>query len=377
MKRTSVVVLLSCSLTIGVAGTAGATTISDKAAAKQYLAIVAPVNAAGNKFVEQVAGWTTAITNAKAETEAKPVIAAALNFDTALGNDSWPPSARSDVKTLRKADASLVADLRALSSDKLHNSSSIVAKFERDEGALGAAAATVRYDLGLPSTSATTSANSAISSNMIGTADPKIPPMVPGKVAILETGRPYSKDGQSTVTVMVGNGTTGTISHLVVAGSAVDSAGKVVSTGESQGFSPWNVAPGQVSFGYVYFDSGVPSGAKLQLSLTTYNNGISPLAVDLKVTQAQSKSDGTDPMPNEVVGSVTNSGTTPVAVSGGEALIFCFDAKGDMTNESVGGIGTAGQSGSGTDLIPGASVKFSGGLYEPPCPTFLVGAWSL
>src|SRR5271156_6588650 len=99
-----------------------------------------------NRFVKQVEGWTNRITNAKAETEAKPLIAEALIFETALTNDTWPPAVRADVKSLRKADARLVNDLRALSSDKLHNASPILAKFTRDENALGASAATVRYD---------------------------------------------------------------------------------------------------------------------------------------------------------------------------------------------------------------------------------------
>ena len=365
---------------MAVVGVAGATGISEKAAAKQYLAISVPLNAAANKLVNLVGGWTNKITNAKAGNQAKPAIAAVLTFNRALASDAWPPSARSDVTALRKADAPLVADLRSLSSENLQNPSPILADFSRDESALGSAANVLRYDLGLPSTTATTPTNPALSGQMMGTADPKIPPIVPGKVAIVESASPFSKDNESTVSVMVANGTSSTISHLVVGGSAIDSTGTVVGTGESQGFSPWNVAPGQVSLGYVFFDSAIPAGARLQLSVTTYNSGVSPIAIDLKVTQAESKSDGIGSGPDEIVGSITNGGTTAVSVPAVEAQVYCFNSKGALTGESEGGVDTGADgnpAGTVTDLMPGAAAKFSVGLIEPPCPTFLVGAWGL
>jgi hypothetical protein len=49
-----------------------------------------------------------------------------------------------------------------------------------------------------------------VSSYMTGTAHPTIPALVPGKVAIIETG-PASGTSGATVPVMVGNGTSGTI----------------------------------------------------------------------------------------------------------------------------------------------------------------------
>jgi hypothetical protein len=365
MKRASIVVVLCGCLSLSMFGVAGATAISKKGAAKQYLALVAPVNAAAGKLIKQINGWTDSTTHAKAETDAKPVIAVALKFDNELTTDSWPASAKSDVKALNKAVAPLVADLRALKSDNLQNPS-VLTTFERGLNALGAAATAVRYDLGLPSTPATTPTSPAISSSMLGTADPKIPPLVPGKVAILESGPlvrtlVIGSEG-ATVTVMVGNGTSGPISHLVVSATAVASTGKTVGTGGTVGFTPTNVAPGHVSFSYVQFLDPVPAGAKIQLIVTSYNSGPTPTEVDVPVTQAQSTS-------GHIVGSITNNGTTPVYPQDPQA--FCFDAKGAMRGVSTGGTFNLPAS---RELMPGASASFNIPVYEPPCPTILLGA---
>ncbi len=346
---------------MGADSAAASTALSQRAEAKQYLTLAAPLNAAASKFVKQVDGWTNTITNARAETEAKPVIAAALTFDSGLKSDSWPKAARSDVKALRGADAPLVADLRALSSDNLHSPAGPLAKFERDENALGAAASAVRSDLGLDSTSATAPTNPAIASVMRGTADPKIPAMVPGKVAVLETSPPYSANGDTAVAVMVGNGTSGTVSHIVVAAPAVDATGKTVASGAGLGFTPENVAPGQVSFAFVDFGTTVPAGAKIVVTVTSYTTGVSPVDFDFQVTQAKST-------PTQILGSMTNTSTTAISPEGGNG--FCFDAKGALIGANTGVVGTK-------SLAPGAVQTFSLALIEPHCPTFLVGVWGI
>ena len=70
-------------------------------------------------------------------------------------------------------------------------------------------------------TTPTAPATGTVSPLLTGTAHPTIPALVPGKVAIIETGS-ASGTVKATVPVVVGNGTNGTISHIEVAGPAVD-----------------------------------------------------------------------------------------------------------------------------------------------------------
>ncbi len=101
----------------------------------------------------------------------------------------------------------------------------------------------------------------------------------------------------------------------------MDSTGKVVGSGDSQGFEPVNVGPGQVAFGFAYFSGSVPVGATFQFKVT-YQDGASSTHLNVQVTQANA---GTDPNLPSVVGAVTNSGKVTVKVPI-EANVYCFDA---------------------------------------------------
>jgi len=198
---------------------------------------------------------------------------------------------------------------------------------------------------------------------MTGTAHPTLPALVPGKVAILVTAPAVVNYGSTTVPVMVGNGTSGYISDLNVSGPAVDSTGKIVGSGDSQHFTPHNVAPGEVSFGYVYFSSTVPAGSTFQFKVT-YDSGKSSTTLDTQVTQANA---GTDPQNLQIVGSVTNNTTktikNPISVGA-----YCFDSAGALIEHS------SGSADGNADLTQGAVASFSISMYGTTCPTFLVGA---
>lgn len=214
-------------------------------------------------------------------------------------------------------------------------------------------------------TKATAAANptvGTVSSYMTGTAHPTIPALVPGKVAIIETG-PASGTVGATVPVMVWNGTSGTISNVEVAGPAVDSTGKIVGSGDSQGFEPSNLAPGQVAFGYAYFSSAVPAGATFQLKVT-YEEGASSTRQNVQVTQANA---GSDPNLPAVVGAVTNTGKvtlkSPIDVN-----VYCFDAGGGFVDATIG------YTDGNADLPTGAVASYSVNTGLTACPTFLVGS---
>jgi hypothetical protein len=156
MKRIAPVIVLSA-FVVGMFGAAAAASdhfqlsaTSEKAAARQYLSIVAPVNAAAAKFNSQANEWSDSTSDAEAEADAEPLISAVLKLNSKLKDDHWPKSSRSAIKILVRVDAALVKALRSLSSVNQTDLSSLFADFQRDQSNLGAAATIVRHDLGLP-----------------------------------------------------------------------------------------------------------------------------------------------------------------------------------------------------------------------------------
>lgn len=125
-------------------------TITVKAAGRQYLALVNPVNTTIATFVSQANGWSDSTTDAQAEADAQPVIKDLQNLQTGLLRDRWPSVARNDIKALVQSIAPLVGDLEGLASLNLLSASSWETTFERDASSTGTAANIVRSDLGLP-----------------------------------------------------------------------------------------------------------------------------------------------------------------------------------------------------------------------------------
>jgi hypothetical protein len=164
--------------------------------------------------------------------------------------------------------------------------------------------------------------------------------------------------------VVVVNETGKTINDIDVSGPATV-GGEVVASGDSQGFNPENVPNGQASFGYVYFQSSIPSGAQFNSLAVTAATGESTYFLDAQVSGV---SETTDSFGNtSVVGTVTNptSGTMtgPISVN-----VLCFSTQGAFVGDQTGFT-----SGDG-NLPPGGTATFENSLYGESCPTYLVGS---
>jgi hypothetical protein len=195
-----------------------------------------------------------------------------------------------------------------------------------------------------------------------GNARPVFPMSTAGRVDIVSVGTPVVNVG-TTVPVIVVNKTGHTINDIEVSGPATVN-GAVVASGDSQGFSPENVPNDQASFGYVFFQSSVPSGAQFSGLKVTAATGESTYFLDAQVSGV---SETTDSLGNlSVVGTVTNtnSGTMTSPIS---ANVLCFSTQGEFL-----GVQTGFTSGNG-DLSPGGTATFQDSLYQS-CPTYLVGS---
>jgi hypothetical protein len=150
-RRALLVVVLAC-ISMGASASAGATTdqISKKAASTQYLRLVGPTKSAASKFSSEASAWTSSTTDSQAEADAKPFIAAITKLDSGLTHDRWPNSAKADVKSLVSADATVIGDLRSLSTLQPSAAASFVTTFDRDAKTLSTSATALRHDVGLP-----------------------------------------------------------------------------------------------------------------------------------------------------------------------------------------------------------------------------------
>jgi hypothetical protein len=156
MTKRLPVLALATSLVLGgtavLTSAAGAQGISKKAAAKQYLALVNPTNAALVTFGAEAKQWVDSTPDAEAEADAKPVIASFMKLEAGLIDDRWPSGSRADVKAMVKSIAPVTGDLQSLATLNLLNASTWINTFERDVNGVKTSVAFVRHDLGLPAT---------------------------------------------------------------------------------------------------------------------------------------------------------------------------------------------------------------------------------
>lgn len=220
-----------------------------------------------------------------------------------------------------------------------------------------------------PATQATTSAPAevklgtvadAISAGWLaGNAKPTFPAGGEGKVDVVASGPIKAGSlGSVTLPVSVRNGTKDTITGLEVTGAATDAGGKILASGRSQGFTPAAVPAGGISLGYVYFDSKLPSTAKIEFTVASKPLEGDPYFQDLKVDQANA-------VGTTITGKATNTSKNdlngPYSVN-----VTCFDKSGALLTSQKGFASP------GADLAAGQSVTFQVNLYDEPCPTFLV-----
>jgi hypothetical protein len=177
----------------------------------------------------------------------------------------------------------------------------------------------------------------------------------PDELTIISTG---AKDELSdAVTIIVRNNTSDPIGQIEATGTARDASGALVGSGSSQGFKPVVVAPGEIAYGYVYFDGGFPDGS-------TFGFAVAGEEVDtyfrpITITEINNTGDA-------IIGGRSNDTgvdvTGPISV---EAL--CFAADGTT-------VGPRGGFAEQDDLVDGATGSFSVSLYGDECPIGLAAA---
>lgn len=176
----------------------------------------------------------------------------------------------------------------------------------------------------------------------------------PGELTVISTG---AQDDDDAVTIIVRNNTSDPIGQIEATGTARDAAGALVGSGSSQGFKPVVVAPGEIAYGYVYFDGGFPEGSTFEFDVA--GEEVDTYFRPITITEINNTGDA-------IIGGVSND--TGVDVTGPISVdVLCFAADGTT-------IGHKGGYAEQSDLADGATGSFSISLYGNECPIGLVAA---
>jgi len=116
---------------------------------KTYLALVKPLNAAGDAFNAAIGKLGNNPTSASVQTVATPFAEVLSTFDSKVLRVGWPATTAADVKGLVTADGALIGDLASARSQTVLSASSWESALSSDASKSATAANIVRADLGL------------------------------------------------------------------------------------------------------------------------------------------------------------------------------------------------------------------------------------
>lgn len=202
----------------------------------------------------------------------------------------------------------------------------------------------------------------ARASNLLqGNASPPLPAGGPGGIAVIATGSSVGEDGS--LPVVVRNNTTSVAYDIEATGRARQGA-QLVGSGESQGFQPASVQPGEVAIGYVYFGDAMPTGATFEVSPSA-KDAVSEFGPTIGLPVSERNVTAGE-FGSQIVGTVT-SPLDHAVDSSASVLAMCFDEAGKPLSSHSGY--TDGES-----IAAKGSASFAIDLIDEPCPTYLVGA---
>lgn len=234
-------------------------------------------------------------------------------------------------------------------------------KVRSDSGPAVESSTTTKAGEEKESTTTVADASPATSSALAISGTVTIPDGEAGKLSIVLTGKPEAQRG--TVPVVVRNRTSDSVYSIEVNGTARSADGALVGSGSSQGVTPSEVGPGEWAFGYVYFDSDLPTDASFDLTATGSTDSGFLASVDGTIAEynVAPGSYGTD-----VIGIVSND--TDAEISGPVSVdLMCFDGAGTAP------VSTSGSYTDGDSIPAGGTSSFSLSLPDN-CANFALGA---
>jgi hypothetical protein len=182
-----------------------------------------------------------------------------------------------------------------------------------------------------------------------------LPDGEPGKVSIIVQAG--SIDSSGSVSMIVRNNTSEPVGSIDVTGTARDAAGSLVGSGSSQGFEPAIVGPGEIAFGYVYFDSDLPIDSTFEFSVSA--SEVDDFSLPVTITEISNTGD-------QIIGILTNK--LDVEVSGPiGANGICLGPDGSILN-------FVRSYAEQDKLAPGGTGSFAISLFGDECAAGIMAA---
>jgi hypothetical protein len=197
---------------------------------------------------------------------------------------------------------------------------------------------------------------------LAGTAAPHLPAGDPDQISVIVFGAVVESPSGATVPVIVRNNTPRTVGEPQVSAVARDASGTVTRAGDSHGFHPTFMKPGQAALGVVTFPAGttLPAHPTFHFTVQARDPSAPFRPTDLTVGAVTI-------VRGIVVGTASNA--TGHTMAGPYSVeVFCFDRTGAL----LGATGTSATP--GHPAPPGTAVSFEAKLSGQECPTYIVGA---
>lgn len=194
------------------------------------------------------------------------------------------------------------------------------------------------------------------SSFIKGNGTPQFPDGEAGMISVVKVGK---YDGR--LPVIIRNNTTSAVIRVEVSAVASDKDGKMLASGSDQGFKPNLVKPGEITMGYVYFDSAeLPEDAKFEFE-TSAEDSEGDFATfenirDLEVVDFSQVS-------NRAVGYLRNQYDEEV-VGPISVVAYCFNDKNEL-------LGMFSDFTDKDNAAPGDTIPYQIDLGKE-CPIFLI-----
>jgi hypothetical protein len=185
-----------------------------------------------------------------------------------------------------------------------------------------------------------------------GNRSPRLPSGQQGRLSVVAKG---VYDGS--LPIIVRNNTSRTVNGIYVTGLATSASGRILATGDSQGFHPSLVKPGEITIGYVFFrDAQLPPNARYRLSVAENR---STAQKDLVMTKASFATD-------RVIGIARNPRATEASLPAGTVACFVGNRLLDTYEDPSDQI----------TVRPHGTLIFQVEVFDA-CPTFLVTAYGV
>ncbi len=199
-----------------------------------------------------------------------------------------------------------------------------------------------------------------------GNSSPSLPSGSPGVIALISEAPQLNESDE--LPIVVRNNTAQAVERITASATIRGVSGKLIATGSDQGLMPNLVQPGDIAFGYIFFQNSnlrIPPGGKVSIQL-----GSTPASRDayenIRALRVSDTNLTSGEFEKQVLGQAVDQ--YPYHISGPiEVYVACFNSHNRIVNLDS-------DFASPGDLKPKQMASYTVNLTTPHCPVYLVAA---